>query len=110
MDQEKMDNQDQVSGAKPSETSTEKAKSMSDYFEIIGSKNRRFQTREGRYIDLRLGVPSDALELYILGKKWFGLKPGAEVLFSDFPKERIQTLIETAPRPKDVTILKKALK
>lgn len=90
--------------------SVEEPKKEKDYFEIIGSTDRRFVVPDGSIVDLRLGVPKNALDFYKKGKSWLGLKPGAEVLFSDLSKSEIQKLIDQASRKKDVTILKKALK
>lgn len=81
-----------------------------DHFEIIGDKNRRFLMPNGRLIDLRFGVPKDALSLYLSGSfKHIGLKKGAEVLFKGLTKEKVEKLIAQAPRPADVAILKKVL-
>ena len=81
-----------------------------DHFEIIGSPNRRFTTADDRYIDLRFGVPSDAVSLYKSGTfPYIGLKESAVVLFKKEPKALIEKLIKQAPRSADVIILKKLL-
>lgn len=95
------------------EVSVEEAsnlKPIKEYFEVIGSKNRRFVLPSGNIVDLRFGVPANCLEFYIQGKRWLGLKTGAEVLFKNFPNAYIEKLIKQAPRPEDVVILNKALK
>lgn len=79
---------------------------VQSHFEIIGSKNRRIILNGGRYLDLRMGIPSDVLELYKSGCKYFGLKKGAEVLFEDLSKDEIHKLIDKAPRSSDKKILK----
>lgn len=86
------------------------SKNAKDFFEIIGSKNRRFVLNDNRIVDLRFGVPPDALNLYKSGKKWLGLKKGSEILFENEPKEVIEKLIAQTPRKEDVAILKKVLK
>lgn len=85
-------------------------KKISDYFEIIGGKNKKFRLQNERVIDFRLGLPSDSLDLYKSGFKYIGLKSGAEVLFSDLSPEAINKLIAQAPRSEDVKVLNKALK
>lgn len=81
-----------------------------EHFEIIGGK-RKIIKSTGRVINLAQGIPADALDLYISGKfPYLGLKPGAEVLFSDASEMHLKRLITNAPRKEDVVILKKALK
>lgn len=87
-----------------------KPKPIKEYFEVIGSKNRRFVLPSGNIVDLRFGVPANCLEFYIQGKGWLGLKDGAEILFRNYPDGYIEKLIRQAPRPEDARILKKALK
>jgi len=99
---------DQETGANAPDPVVER-KPDKEYFEIVGSRNKRFVRPDGNIIDLRFGVPKNALELYKEGKKYLGLKKGAEILFSDEPKEVIEKLIEKV-RKEDVAILKKALK
>jgi len=99
----------QETGAKAPEPVVER-KADKEYFEIIGSKNKRILTQKFGLINLRFGVPNNALEIYKSGKKFLGLKKGAEVLFENETKEVIEKLITQAPRKEDVVILKKLLK
>lgn len=97
----------------PAENSADpvvESKQATDFFEIIGSKNRRFVLPNTRTIDLRFGVPADAYDLYKSGKKWLGLKKGAETLFEKEPKEVIEKLIAQTSRKEDISVLKKLLK
>lgn len=90
----------------------EKVLQEKDYFEVLKNiKHSQFVRPDGQRINLRFGVPNNALKLYKSGKfKYIGLKKGAEVLFADLPNSEIEKLIAQAPRPEDVSILKKALK
>lgn len=83
---------------------------IKEHFEIIGSKNRRFLLASGQIVDLRFGIPKNALELYKSGFKYLGLKKTASVLFQDDTSEFIAKLIQQAPRKEDVLVLKKVFK
>lgn len=89
-----------------SKESVTPAKEAYEYFEVIGSKKRAYLLPNDRRIDFRMGIPRDAFELYRSGFPYLGLKKGAEVLFQELDQSEIEKLIEKAPRPSDVKILK----
>ena len=77
-----------------------------DFFEIINTDPRPFILWNGGRVDLRFGIPKNALELYKSGRfKYFGLKNGAEQLFKNCTEDEILLFIDNATRKEDVEIL-----
>lgn len=79
---------------------------MNKYFEVINLPVPcSFILQNNKVFDLRLGIPSNAVEVYKSGFKKIGLKPGAEVLFKKCSVNELAKLINQAQRVQDVEIL-----
>lgn len=90
------------------ENTTEQQVKPYQLFFVLPEHKRSYKLLSGRIINLELGIPSDAVDLFKSGKfDYFRLKKGAEILFENLSEEEILNLISRSKYQSDVKVLSK---
>ena len=83
---------------------------LKKYFFVEPKNMRSYILWDNTIVNLELGIPSNALELYKSGKfDYLRLKTGAQELFENESEEFILKLIERSKFRSDVLILSKLI-